>query len=142
MITVAFDNCGKELESVHDAFTGRGRDVNVLTSVVMHCGTQRVSMMPVGIPSASLSWFFVCDYFAYWRSKSCFDVIHQTMEVRRGRELWMQSRGSKKIQHDFRLWQESVPQVQWEGGVNRGDSAKKFSLKVMMARSAALRRWQ
>jgi hypothetical protein len=69
-------------------------------------------MLPVGSPSASLSWFFVCNYFASWRSKNCFVVIHKTMEVRRGRELWMQSRGSKKIQRDFRLWQESIPQVQ------------------------------
>jgi hypothetical protein len=38
------------------------------------------------------------------------------MEVRSGRELWMQLRGSEEIQRDFRLWQESVPQVQWEGG--------------------------
>jgi hypothetical protein len=42
------------------------------------------------------------------------------MEVRSGRELWMQSRGSQEIQSDLRLWQGSVPQVQWEGGVNRG----------------------
>jgi hypothetical protein len=47
------------------------------------------------------------------------------MEVRRGREPWMQSRGSKKIQRDFHLWQESVPQVQWEGGVNRGETSHK-----------------
>jgi hypothetical protein len=129
MITVAFDNCGKKLESVNDAFTGRGRDVNVLTSVVMHCGNQRLSMLPVGSPSASLYWFFVYDYFASWRSKSCFVVIHKTMKVLRGRELWMQSRGSKKIQRDFRLWQECVPQVQWEGGVNRGEPGHKVFLE-------------
>jgi hypothetical protein len=78
-------------------------------------------MLPVGSPGASLSWFFVCNDFVSWRSKSCFVVIHKTMEVRRGRELWKQSRGSQEIQRDFRLWQESVPQVQCEGGVNRGE---------------------
>jgi hypothetical protein len=62
-------------------------------------------MLPVGSPSASLSWFFVRNYFASWRSKRCFVVIHETMEVRRGGELWVQSRGSKKIQRDLRLWQ-------------------------------------
>jgi hypothetical protein len=120
---------GKELESIHDAFTGCGRDVNVLTSVVIHGGTQRVPMLPVWDPSASLSWFFVRNYFASWRSKSCFVVIHKAMEVRRGRELWMQSRGSKKIQRDFRLWQQSVPQVQWEGGVYRGETGHKVFLE-------------
>jgi hypothetical protein len=119
----------KELKSVHDASTGRGRDVNVLTLVVMHCGTQRVSMLPVRSPSAYLSWFFVCNYFASWRIKCCFVVIHETMEVHRGRELWMQSPGSKKIQRDFHLWKESVPQVQWEGGVNRGDPGHKVFLE-------------
>jgi hypothetical protein len=109
---------GKEFESIHDAFTGRGRDVYILTSVMMHCGTQRVSMLPVGSPRASLSWFFVCNDFASWRSKSCFVVIYKTMKVNSGGELWMQSRGPQEIQRDFRLWQESVPQVQWEGGFN------------------------
>jgi hypothetical protein len=64
---------------------------------MMHRGTQRVSMLPVGSPRSPLSWFFVCNYFASWRSKSCFVVIHKTMEVRSGRELWMQSRGSQEI---------------------------------------------
>jgi hypothetical protein len=75
-------------------------------------------MLPVGSPSASFSWFFVCNYFASWRSKSCFVVIHKNMKVSSGGELWMQSRGSQEVQRDFRWWQESVPQVQWEGGVN------------------------
>jgi hypothetical protein len=109
---------GKEFKSVHDAFTGRGRDVYILTSVMMHCGTQRVSMLTVGSPGVSLSWFLVCNYFASWRIKSCFVVVHKTMKVNSGGELWMQSRGSQEIQRDFRLLQESVPQVQWEGGVN------------------------
>jgi hypothetical protein len=82
-------------------------------------------MLPVGSPSVSLCWFFVFNYFASWRSKICFVVIHKTMEVRSGGELWMQSRGSQEIQRDFRLWQESVPQVQWEGGVNWGDTGHK-----------------
>jgi hypothetical protein len=51
------------------------------------------------------------------------------MEVRSGRELWMQSRGSQEIQRYFLLWQESVPQVQWEGGVNRGDPGHKVFLE-------------
>jgi hypothetical protein len=71
----------------------------------------------------------VCDYVASWRSKSFFVEIHKTMEVRRGREMWMQSRGLKNIQRDFRLWQESVPQVQWEGGVNRGEPGHKVFLE-------------
>jgi hypothetical protein len=96
---------------------------------MMHCGTQRVSMLPVGSPSATLSWFFVCNDFASWWSKSCLVVIHETMEVRSGRELWMQSRGSQEILRDFRLWQESVPQVQWEGGVNRGEPGHKVFLE-------------
>jgi hypothetical protein len=62
-------------------------------------------MLPVGSPSASLSGFFVCNYFESWRSKSCFVLIHKTMEVRSGGELWMQSRVSQEIQRDFRLWQ-------------------------------------
>jgi hypothetical protein len=37
----------------------------------------------------------------------------------------MQSRGPQEIQRDFRLWQESVPQVQWKGGVNRGEPGHK-----------------
>jgi hypothetical protein len=75
-------------------------------------------MLPVGSPSASLSLFLVCDDFASWRSKSCFVVIHETMKVSSGGKLRMQSRGSQEIQRDFCLWQESVPQVQWKGGVN------------------------
>jgi hypothetical protein len=120
---------GKEFESIHDAFTGRGRDVYILTSVMMHCGTQRVSVLPVGSPRSPLSWFFVCNYVATWRSKNWFVVIHKTMEVRSGRELRMQSRGLQEIQSDFRLWQESVPQVQWEGGFNRGEPGHKVLLE-------------
>jgi hypothetical protein len=51
------------------------------------------------------------------------------MEVRSGRELWMQSRGSQEIPRDFRLWQESVPQVQLEVGVNRGEPGHKVFLE-------------
>jgi hypothetical protein len=86
-------------------------------------------MLSVRSPSASLSWFFVCNYFASWRSKSCFVVIHKAMEVPRGGEMWMQSRGLKKIQHDFRFWQQSVPQVQWEGGVYRGETGHEVLLE-------------
>jgi hypothetical protein len=52
--------------------------------------------------------------------------LPDTMEVRGSRELWMQSRGSQEIQRDFRLWQESVLQVQWEGGFNRGEPCHKM----------------
>jgi hypothetical protein len=51
------------------------------------------------------------------------------MEVHSGRELWIQSRGSQEIQRDLRLWQESVPQVQWKGGVNRGEPGHKVFLE-------------
>jgi hypothetical protein len=51
------------------------------------------------------------------------------MKLISGKELWMQSRGSQEIQCDFRLWQESVPQVQWEGGVNRGEPRHKVFLE-------------
>jgi hypothetical protein len=87
---------GKEFESIHDAFTGRGRDVYILTPIMMHC-TQRVSMLTVGSPLLPLSWFLVGDDFASWWSKSYFVAIHKTMEVRSGRELWMQSRGLQEI---------------------------------------------
>jgi hypothetical protein len=40
------------------------------------------------------------------------------MVVRGGGELRMQARCPQEILCDFRLWQESVPQVHWEGGVN------------------------
>jgi hypothetical protein len=75
-------------------------------------------MLPVMSPSSPLSWFLVGNDFASWQSKSCLVVIHEPMVVRGGRELWMQMRGPQEIQSDFRLWQESVPQVHREGGVN------------------------
>jgi hypothetical protein len=71
----------EKLECVHNAITSRGRDVYILTSVMMHYGTQEISMLPVGRPSASLSGFFVCNDFASWRSESCFVVIHEAMKV-------------------------------------------------------------
>jgi hypothetical protein len=94
---------GKEFESVYDAFTGRGRDVYILTPVMVHGGTQRVAMFPVGSPIASLSWFLVCNDFSSWRSKSCFVVVHETMKVISVGELRMQFRGPQEIQRDFRL---------------------------------------
>jgi hypothetical protein len=51
------------------------------------------------------------------------------MLVRGGGELRMQARCSQEIQCDFRLWQESVPQVHWEGGVNSGESGHKVFLE-------------
>jgi hypothetical protein len=95
---------GEEFESVHDEFTGCCRDVYILASVMVHCGTQGVSMLPVGSTSASLSWFLMCDYFASWRSKICYVVIHETMKVSSGGELMMQSRGTQEIQRDLGLW--------------------------------------
>jgi hypothetical protein len=47
------------------------------------------------------------------------------MVVRGGRQLWMQTRCPQEIQRDLRLWQESIPQVHWEGGVHRGESGHK-----------------
>jgi hypothetical protein len=69
----------EELECVYDAFTSRGRDVDMLTS--MHCGTQGIAMLPVGRPSVYLAWFLVCNDFAPWQSKSCFFIIHEAMKV-------------------------------------------------------------
>jgi hypothetical protein len=73
----------KKLECVHDAFASRGRDVDMLTPVVMHCWAQRISVLAVGCPRTALSRFLVCNYFAPWRSKICFVVIHEAMKVRR-----------------------------------------------------------
>jgi hypothetical protein len=101
----------KQVESVHDALTGRGGDVRILTSVMMHCGPQGIAMLAVGCPSVSLSWFLVCNDFASWRSKDCLAVIHEAVEVSSGGQLWMQSRGPQEIQDDFRLRSASVPQV-------------------------------
>jgi hypothetical protein len=56
---------------------------------MMHDVTQQVSMLPVGSPCLPLSWLLVWNDFASWQSKSYFVVIHKTMEVRSGRELWM-----------------------------------------------------
>jgi hypothetical protein len=61
---------------------------------------------------------FVGYDFASWWSKSCIVVIHEPMVVHGGRELRMQTRGPQEIYSDLRLWQEPVPEVQWEGGVN------------------------
>jgi hypothetical protein len=47
------------------------------------------------------------------------------MKVSNGGELRVQSRGPQEIQCDFRLRQEPVPQVQWKGGVDRGESCHK-----------------
>jgi hypothetical protein len=94
---------GGKLKCIDDAFTGRGRDVHVLTSVMMNGWDQGISMLPVGCPSLAFSWFFVCNDFASGRCKRCFVVIHQAMEVCRGRQLGMQSRGPQEIQSDFRL---------------------------------------
>jgi hypothetical protein len=79
----------KELESVHDALTGCGRDVYILTLLMMHGGAQRISMFSVGSPRASVTWFLVCHDFASWRIKGCFDVIHEAVKVGDGRELWV-----------------------------------------------------
>jgi hypothetical protein len=75
-------------------------------------------MLPMRSPSSPLSWFLVGNDLASWRIKIYFVVIHKPMVVRGGRELWMQMRGPQEIQSDFRLWQESVLQVHWEGGAS------------------------
>jgi hypothetical protein len=54
---------GEKLECVYYAFTSRGCDVHVLTSVVMHGWAQVISMLPMGCPSPSFSWFLVCNDF-------------------------------------------------------------------------------
>jgi hypothetical protein len=51
------------------------------------------------------------------------------MVVRGGRDPWMQSGGPQEIQSDLRLWQESVPQVHREGGVNGGEPDHKVFLE-------------
>jgi hypothetical protein len=47
----------EKLECVHDAFASSGRDVDILTPVVMHCWDQRISVLAVGCPSMALSGF-------------------------------------------------------------------------------------
>jgi hypothetical protein len=86
-------------------------------------------MLPVRGPSLPLARFFVCNDFASWQSNTCFVVIYESMVVRGGRELWMQTRGPQEIQSDFRLWQESVPQMYWGGGVNCGEPGHKVFLE-------------
>jgi hypothetical protein len=86
-------------------------------------------MLSVRSPSSPLSWFLVCNDFSSWRSKSCFVVIHKSMVVRGGGELRMQAICPQEIQCDFRLWQESAPQVHWEGGVNLGEPGHKVFLE-------------
>jgi hypothetical protein len=76
----------------------------MLASVMMHGGAHRISMLPVGRPHASVTWFLVSNDFASWRSKGCFVLIHEAVEVGGGRELRVKSRGSEEIQCDFRLW--------------------------------------
>jgi hypothetical protein len=79
---VASDNCEGKLECVHDAFASSGRDVDILTPVVMRFWAQIISVLAVGFPSTALSRILVCNDFASQWSKSCFVVIHQAMKVR------------------------------------------------------------
>jgi hypothetical protein len=108
---VALGNCEEKLECVYDVFTSCGRDVHVLASVIMHGWAQGIAMLSVRCPSASCCWFLVRNDFASWRCKICFVVINEATEVSCGGQLWVQSRGSQEIQSDFRLGQESVPQM-------------------------------
>jgi hypothetical protein len=71
----------EELECVNDAFTSRVRDLDILTSIMMHCWAQGIAMFPVGRPSASLAWFLVCNDFSPWQGKICFVIIHEAMRV-------------------------------------------------------------
>jgi hypothetical protein len=87
----------KKLECVHDAFTSRGRYVDILTLVVMHCWAQGISMVSVGCPSSSFYWFIVCDDFASWQCKICLVVNHEAMKVSSGGQLLVQSRGPQEI---------------------------------------------
>jgi hypothetical protein len=52
--------------------------------VLMHYGTQRVSMLPVWSPSSRLPWFLMCNDFASLRGKGYFVVMYHPMEVRSG----------------------------------------------------------
>jgi hypothetical protein len=79
----------RELDSVLNAFICRGGDVYILTLVMMHCWAQRISMLPVGRPRVSVTWFLVCNDFASWWSEVCFVVIYEAVEVGGDRELWI-----------------------------------------------------
>jgi hypothetical protein len=60
-------------------------------------------MPPMRSPSSPLSWSLACDVFASWWSKGCFVVIHESMVVRGGGKLRMQTRCPQEIQCYFRL---------------------------------------
>jgi hypothetical protein len=108
----------------------------------MHCGNQQVSMLPVGSPSASLSWFFVCNYVASWRSKSCLIVIHETIKVSSDRELRMQSQVRRRFNVSSACGKSMSHKCNGKAGSTEESPATKCYLKVLMERSAALRRWQ
>jgi hypothetical protein len=108
---VAFENCEGKLECVHDACAIRGRDVDILTAVVMHSWAQGISMLYVRCPSSSSFWVLVCNEFTSWRCKRCLVVVHEAIKVSRSGQLWVQSGGPQEIQVDFRLGQKSVPQM-------------------------------
>jgi hypothetical protein len=83
-------------------------------------------MLPMGCPSASLSWFLVCNDFASWRSKICFVGL----EVRR--RFNVISACGKSLSH----------KCNGNVGSTEENPATKCSLKVRMARFSELRRWQ
>jgi hypothetical protein len=91
------DNCGigelwgGDFQCVYYPFAGGGGDVNVLTPVVVHGGTQRVSMLAMGCPSSPFIRLFMCYDFASWRSKNSSVVIHHAVTMCCGGQLWMLS---------------------------------------------------
>jgi hypothetical protein len=100
---VALGNCGEKIECVYYAFASRGRDVHVLTSIMMHGWAQGIAMLSVRCPSSSFCWFLVRHNNASLRCKRCFIVINEATEVSCSEQLWVQSRGSQKIQSNLRF---------------------------------------
>jgi hypothetical protein len=77
-------------------------------------------MLPVGRPRPSFSWFIVCNYFASWRSKVSFVVVHEA-EVR------------KKF-NVISIWGKSLShKCNGKVGSTEENPATKCSLKVRMA---------
>jgi hypothetical protein len=99
-------------------------------------------MLPVGSSSASLSWFLDCNYFVSWRSKICSVVIHETMKVSSGGELMMQPRVPQENQRDSTCGKSLSHKCNGNAVSTEESPATKCSLKVLIARSAVLRRLQ
>ena len=114
---------GHPFKGVDDAGASGGLHPDVVAAVVSHCRANVEAFACVWGPGGAVFGADVGEDFGAGWGKWRPVEVKLAVELCIGGEVGVDARGAEEIQGDYCLGNEFVPEVEWEGGIDRAKTS-------------------